>query len=166
MPITFVFMATEIERKFLVKKGLWANLEKPQGHYLQQSYLLNTPEKTIRVRQTDTQGFITIKGATQGIRRSEYEFEIPWAEAGELLAEFGSDKIEKMRYEIPYAGHVFEVDEFMGRHAGVVVAELELPDESTPFEKPDWLGLEVSDDVRYFNAIMIRSDWVMPLDVE
>lgn len=166
MPITFVFMATEIERKFLVKKGVWENVEKPQGHYLQQSYLLNTPEKTIRVRQTDTYGFITIKGATHGIRRSEYEFEIPWAEAGELLAEFCSDKIEKTRYKIPFGGHVFEVDEFRGRHAGLVVAELELPDENTVFEKPDWLGREVSDDVRYFNAVMIQADWVMPLEAE
>ena len=159
-------MATEIERKFLVKKWLWEKLEKPQGHYYQQSYLLNTPEKTIRVRQTDTQGFITIKGATQGIRRSEYEFEIPWAEAGELLAEFCSEKIEKTRYKIPFGGHVFEVDEFMGRHAGVVLAELELPDERTAFEKPEWLGHEVSDDVRYYNAVMIRSDWEMPSEAE
>ncbi|MBU3677779.1 MAG: CYTH domain-containing protein [Chitinophagaceae bacterium] len=159
-------MAVEIERKFLVKKSTWDALPKPSGHYYQQAYLLNTPEKTIRVRQTDTQGFITIKGATQGIRRSEYEFEIPWTEAGQILDEFCSEKIEKMRYKIPFGGHIFEVDEFMGRHAGVVVAEVELIDESTEFEKPAWLGREVSDYVRYFNAVMIRSDWVMPSDVE
>lgn len=164
--INFVGMAKEIERKFLVKKSVWKALEKPLGHYYKQSYLMNTPEKTIRVRVTDTQGFLTIKGATTGIVRSEFEYIIPREEALELIAEYCTDLIEKIRFKIPFGGHVFEVDEFMGRHAGLVLAELELPSEDTLFERPNWLGDEVSTDTRYYNAVMIREDWVMPKEAE
>ena len=155
-------MPNEIERKFLVIPERWHSLEKPQPQLLHQGYLLNTKQKTIRVRQTNTQGFITIKGPTQGITRHEFEYEIPWQEAGELLVQFCDVSIKKNRYKIQHQQHGWDVDCFLDANNGLIVAEIELSSETEPFEKPDWLGEEVSHDPRYYNANLINhpfSEW-------
>lgn len=145
-------MAIEIERKFLVNKKLWDLTVKPAGVQLKQTYLLTNPDKTIRVRAYGTKGFITIKGKTKGISRAEYEYEIPLADAQELIAQYGTIKIEKTRYRVEVGKHIWDVDVFEGDNEGLLLAEVELTSESEVFEKPSWLGEEISDDVRYYNA--------------
>lgn len=146
----------EIERKFLVDKVLWALQAKPAGQKIIQAYLVNTPEKTIRVRTKGAKGFLTIKGPTIGISRAEYEYEIPVYEAEELIQQFAVQYIEKMRYEITVGKHVWEVDEFYGKHAGLMLAEIELTAEDELFERPEWVTIEVSEDVNYFNSNLIQ----------
>jgi adenylate cyclase len=146
----------EIERKFLVDKVLWALQAKPAGQKIIQAYLVNTPEKTIRVRTKGAKGFLTIKGPTIGISRAEYEYEIPVHEAEELIQQFAVQYIEKMRYEINVGKHVWEVDEFYGKHAGLMLAEIELTAEDELFERPEWVTIEVSEDVNYFNSNLIQ----------
>lgn len=146
----------EIERKFLVDKVLWAHQAKPEGQKIKQAYLLNSPEKTIRVRTKGTKGFLTIKGPTLGISRAEYEYEIPVYEAEELIQQFAVKYIEKTRYEITVGKHIWEVDEFGGKLAGLMLAEIELAAEDELFERPEWVTLEVSEDVNYFNSNLIN----------
>jgi CYTH domain-containing protein len=146
----------EIERKFLVDKVLWALQAKPAGQKIIQAYLVNTPEKTIRVRTKGAKGFLTIKGPTIGISRAEYEYEIPIHEAEELIQQFAVQSIEKVRYEITVGKHVWEVDEFHGKHAGLMLAEIELSAEDEAFERPEWVTLEVSHDAAYFNSNLIK----------
>ena len=146
----------EIERKFLVDKVLWALQAKPAGQKIIQAYLVNTPEKTIRVRTKGAKGFLTIKGPTIGISRAEYEYEIPVHEAEELIQQFAVQYIEKMRYEINVGKHVWEVDEFGGKLAGLMLAEIELTAEDELFERPEWVTIEVSEDVNYFNSNLIQ----------
>ena len=146
----------EIERKFLVDKVLWALQAKPAGQKIIQAYLVNTPEKTIRVRTKGAKGFLTIKGPTIGISRAEYEYEIPVHEAEELIQQFAVKYIEKTRYEINVGKHVWEVDEFYGKHAGLMLAEIELTAEDELFERPEWVTIEVSEDVNYFNSNLIQ----------
>lgn len=146
----------EIERKFLVDKVLWALQAKPAGQKIIQAYLVNTPEKTIRVRTKGTKGYLTIKGTTVGISRAEYEYEIPVHEAEELIQQFAMKCIEKVRYEITVGKHVWEVDEFYGKLAGLMLAEIELSAEDEAFERPEWVTLEVSEDVNYFNSNLIN----------
>ncbi len=146
----------EIERKFLVDKVHWALQAKPEGQKIKQAYLVNSPEKTIRVRTKGTKGFLTIKGPTVGISRAEYEYEIPVYEAEELIQQFAVKYIEKTRYEITVGKHKWEVDEFGGKLAGLMLAEIELAAEDELFERPEWVTLEVSEDVNYYNSNLIN----------
>jgi adenylate cyclase len=145
----------EIERKFLVNESLWAQLNKPSPKRIQQAYLSNDSNCTVRVRTKGTKGFLTIKGKSVGISRSEYEYEIPLNDAEKMIAEFCAKVLSKDRYEIQVGKHVWEVDVFDGKLAPLIVAEIELGSEDEIFDLPDWLGKEVSDDVEYFNSRLI-----------
>ncbi|MFO0495752.1 MAG: CYTH domain-containing protein [Flavobacteriia bacterium] len=146
----------EIERKFLVKEQLWEAIEKPSPSRIVQAYLLNSPEKTVRIRIKGTKGFLTIKGPTQGISRAEFEYEIPLKDADELISTFAEKVIEKFRYEISFKNHLWEVDVFTGKLEGLYLAEIELNSEDEHFELPDWVGEEVSTDPNYYNSNLIN----------
>jgi len=145
-------MPIEIERKFLVDHAKWQQLQKPQGEVFKQGYILSEEKRTVRIRLTDVSAYITLKGGSTGISRSEYEYNIPIEEGNEILRDFATSSIEKRRYNIDFAGHLWEVDVFSGDNEGLVVAEIELGSEDEIFEKPDWIGHEVSHDARYTNA--------------
>lgn len=154
-------MAKEIERKFLVKGGDWK--KGTVGVLCRQGYLSIDPERTVRVRCMEGKGFLTIKGAGQGIVRPEFEYLIPAGDAEIMLEEIClKPLIVKRRYRIPFGGHIFEVDEFLAENEGLVVAEVELNDENDRVELPAWIGEEVSNDPRYFNASLLGGpfcDW-------
>ena len=145
-------MAQEIERKFLVDQKQWNQQVKPVGELYRQGYLLTDQHKTIRVRQTPTQGFLTIKGISIGATRAEYDYEIPLKEATELLDNFASSELSKIRYTLNFKGKIWEVDEFLGDNAGLWVAEIELNSEDETFELPPWVGKEVTSEPIYYNA--------------
>ena len=145
-------MGIEIERKFLVKKEKWNELEKPRGENFRQGYLLTDPKKTIRVRQTSDKGFLTIKGISVGATRAEYEYEIPFEEAQELLDQFAVSELSKIRYKISVDHHIWEVDVFLGENEGLIVAEIELKTEDESFKIPDWIAQEVTAEEKYFNS--------------
>ena len=149
-------MAQEIERKFLVKGNFKPEVFKSTR--IMQGYLSSVPERTVRVRINGEQGFITIKGKGNhsGIRRYEWEKEIPLNEAEELMKLCEPGVIDKTRYLIRSGNHVFEVDEFYGENEGLVVAEVELASENEPFEKPDFIGQEVTGDIRYYNSQLMK----------
>lgn len=155
-------MATEIERKFLIKNDSWQQ-HADAGVSMRQGYLAGSEKSSVRVRIEDQQANINIKGATLGIRRQEFEYPIPLAEAEELLETLcNRPLIEKIRYHVDHAGHQWEVDVFSGDNEGLVVAEIELSDEAESFEVPDWAGDEVSDDPRYYNVSLVKfpyKDW-------
>jgi adenylate cyclase len=147
-------MAQEIERKFLVKGDSWRRAG--HGKRYRQGYLSTVKERTVRVRTAGDQGFITVKGITVGATRSEYEYEIPLADANEMLDRLCERPlIEKTRYRIPHDGLTWEVDEFEGENRGLITAEVELHDERQAVSIPDWVGEEVSKDPRYFNANLV-----------
>ncbi|MFH6991430.1 CYTH domain-containing protein [Flavobacterium sp. FlaQc-48] len=148
----------EIERKFLVKSDDFKKQAFTQNN-IAQGYLSAVPERTVRVRIKGKKGFITIKGIGQqgGMSRFEWENEIPLDEAQELLKLCEKGKIEKTRFEIKSGKHIFEVDEFYGENEGLVMAEIELESETEPFEKPEWLGEEVTNDPRYYNAYLSKN---------
>ncbi|MDQ8013453.1 MAG: CYTH domain-containing protein [Flavobacterium nitrogenifigens] len=153
----------EIERKFLVKSDAYKNQAFTQNK-IAQGYLSSAPERTVRVRIKGHKGFITIKGIIHGggMSRFEWENEIPLDEAQELLKLCEKGKIEKTRYEIQSGEHIYEVDEFYGENEGLVMAEIELNSEDEVFEKPEWLGEEVTNDERYYNAYLSKNpykDW-------
>lgn len=153
-------MATETERKFLLKDDSWK--EGATGTAYKQGYLTSTKERTVRIRIAGTKGLITIKGpAMEGsLTRPEYEYEIPLTDAQELfdtLCEPG--KIEKTRHKIPFEGHVWEVDVFHGANEGLVMSEVELQDEHENVILPPWIGQEVSDDPRYFNGRLAKEPY-------
>lgn len=145
-------MAVEIERKYLVKKDKWEQVDKGTGNRFSQGYILTDPEKTVRVRLTESEAFITIKGKTTGASRAEYEYTIPVQDAEELLSGFCSTVISKIRYKIQHEDHMWEVDEFSGDNAGLIIAEIELTSEGERFELPEWVGEEVTEDRRYYNS--------------
>jgi len=145
-------MAKEIERKYLIDLKKWKEIEKPIAHHYRQGYLTIDPQKTIRVRLTETSGFLTIKGITTGASRLEYEYEIPASEAKELLDNFSISELSKIRYKIEFKNKVWEVDEFLGDNAGLFVAEIELTDENEVFELPEWVTREVTGEEKYYNA--------------
>lgn len=147
-------MAIEIERKFLVRGDAWRDA--PPVFY-SQGYLNRDKARTVRVRIAGEEAFLTIKGASVGARRAEFEYPIPVWDARELLAMCEQPLIEKNRRKLLHEGFVWEVDEFLGENFGLVVAEIELPSEDTAFAKPDWLGAEVTDDARYFNSNLSRT---------
>lgn len=148
-------MGIEIERKFLVRGDDWKRQGK--GALLRQGYLSSDPERIVRVRIEGEQATLTIKGLAVGATRGEWEYPLPLAEAQVLLDRLCERPlIEKYRYRIEHQGMTWEVDEFLGENAGLVVAEIELASEEQPFAKPDWLGDEVTHDARYANASLIR----------
>jgi len=147
-------MAREIERKFLVRGTEWRG-QGPGTRY-RQGYLSTDAERTVRVRTAGGRGFITVKGLTEGTARPEYEYEIPLADADELLDRLClRPLVEKTRYRIPAGDVVWEVDEFDGANRGLVVAEVELRAEDQIVPLPDWIGAEVSGDPRYYNANLV-----------
>ena len=152
-------MANEVERKFLVK-GEFAPFAHKKTRIIQ-GYLSSVPERTVRVRVKGDKGFITIKGigTVSGASRYEWEKEIPVSEAEELLKICEPGVIDKCRYQITTGAHTFEVDEFYGENQGLVVAEVELAAEDEPFEKPAWLGEEVTGDVRYYNSMLMKTPY-------
>lgn len=140
----------EIERKFLVQGDGWR--KGIHGELYRQGYLSSDPRCGIRVRIVGDRAWLTIKGAAEGIARPEFEYPIPLEDAAEILALCGQALVEKVRYKIPFAGLVWEVDEFCGANAGLIMAEVELESEAQEFERPSWAGREVSHDHRYDNA--------------
>ena len=150
-------MATEIERKFLMKSDAWR--EGPPGVKICQGYLARDRERAVRVRLMGAEAFLTVKGAGEGITRSEFEYPVPLADAQEMLTLCLPSPVEKVRHERHHAGSLWEVDEFLGDNAGLVVAEIELDAEHSDFEKPDWLGEEVTHDPRYLNACLAEHPW-------
>lgn len=144
----------EIERKFLVKGNFYPFAVKKDT--IVQAYLTTSPECTVRVRIKEDTAFLTIKGASNanGFSRLEFEYPIPVADAQAMLVLTQPVAIEKERYYVPFGKHTFEVDVFHGVHEGLMIAELELQSENEAFEKPDWLGEEVTGDERYYNAYL------------
>ncbi|MBL7869504.1 MAG: CYTH domain-containing protein [Flavobacterium lindanitolerans] len=145
----------EIERKFLVNSDQFKTLAFAKNH-IAQGYLNSHPERTVRIRIKGESGFLTIKGKgnESGVSRFEWETEIPLVEARHLIQLCEKGVIDKIRYEVRSGNHVFEVDEFFGDNEGLVIAEVELKSEDETFEKPDWLGSEVTNDERYYNAFL------------
>ncbi|HNR35371.1 MAG TPA: CYTH domain-containing protein [Candidatus Hydrogenedentes bacterium] len=149
-------MGIEIERKFLVRDESWRN-EADAGIVCVQGYLCVGPPVAVRVRIMGVSANINIKKSTLIIQRDEFEYPIPLDDAKELLAGLCDGyPVEKTRYRLPYGGYTWEIDEFAGVNAGLVVAEIELPREDAPFERPPWLGAEVSADPRYLNSSLSR----------
>jgi adenylate cyclase len=147
-------MGTEIERKFLVVGDEWRSLA--QAMHYRQGYLSSVKERTVRVRRTGNKGTLTVKGVSVRATRNEYEYEIPPADADEMIDRLCEKPIvEKNRYRIPVGEVTWEVDEFLGINEGLVVAEVELHSEDQPFDKPDWIGEEVTGDPKYFNANLV-----------
>lgn len=151
-------MSVEIERKFLVRGDAWKSLA--QGAALRQGYLSSHPERIVRVRIEGDAAMLTIKGRTVGATRGEWEYPLPLEDAQRFLDELCEKPIiDKVRYRIPYQGMIWEVDEFAGENTGLVVAEIELSAEDQVFAKPEWVGEEVTHDVRYFNANLLRKPY-------
>jgi adenylate cyclase len=149
-------MAREIEHKYLVKLDAWK--PKGAGVLTRQGYLSSVAERVVRVRIAAAKGFLTIKGPTIGVARTEYEYEIPLADAASLLDELCERPlIEKTRFKEELGAHTWEIDQFHGDNEGLVVAEIEVKSEAETFELPPWAGEEVSDDPRYFNSNLVRA---------
>ncbi|HPB24908.1 MAG TPA: CYTH domain-containing protein, partial [Bacteroidales bacterium] len=119
-----------------------------------QVYLLTEPEISIRIRTKDNEGFITIKGRSQGPVRSEYEYPIPIEDANELIEKYSATLIEKKRHIVYYKNKKWEVDEFLGTNSGLILCEIELESEDQQYEKPEWIDKEVTDDMRYYNSVL------------
>lgn len=144
-------MALEIERKFLVVGDGWHAAARASEQFAQ-GYLNDHGRASVRVRIEGEAANLNIKAARVGTSRAEYEYPIPLAEAREMLDHLTlTPPVEKTRYWIEHAGHIWEVDEFAGANAPLIVAEIELGAADEPFERPDWLGAEITDDRRYYN---------------
>lgn len=144
-------MPFEIEHKFLVKSTIYRSLAEPVSY--RQGYLAILPGKVVRIRTAGGRGYLTIKVTVSTLTRKEYEYEIPFTDAQEMLSGMCiGTVIEKVRYRIPYEGFIWEVDEFLGENAGLVVAEIEVSREEEIFMKPGWVGEEVTNDPRYLNS--------------
>ena len=150
-------MAQEIERKFLVTKAFKAQAYAESR--IKQGYISSAAGRTVRVRIRDNKGYLTIKGAsnTEGTSRYEWEKELSLVEAEELMKLCEPGIIDKTRYLVRSGAHVFEVDEFYGENAGLVMAEVELASENEAFVKPDFIGEEVTGDVRYYNSQLMKN---------
>ena len=146
-------MAHEIERKFLVKEGIW---REAAAQIYRQGYLSTVKERTVRVRTINDKGYLTVKGISVGASRLEFEYEIPVADADEMLDNLCEKPlIEKRRYKLDDGGLTWEIDVFFGDNEGLIVAEVELESEGQAFHKPDWVDEEVTSDPRYYNANLI-----------
>lgn len=154
-------MPKEIERKFLVTNDSWRQSAK--GVFYRQGYFPTEDTTTIRVRTAGEKGYLTIKGKRVSAVRSEYEYEIPFKEAQEMLTHLcRKPLIEKTRFKLEFEKHVWEIDEFGGENQGLILAEVELSDEDEDIRFPDWTGEEVTDDPRYYNAYLVDhpfSEW-------
>ena len=151
-------MGEEIERKFLVSGEAWR--ETAEGTRYRQGFLSTELERTVRVRVAGTRGSITVKGKSVGARRAEFEYEIPVADAERMLDTLCKRPlIEKVRYTLAIDAHTWEIDVFEGDNAGLVVAEIELRREDEAFERPEWVGDEVTDDPRYFNSNLVANPY-------
>ncbi|MEB3212104.1 MAG: CYTH domain-containing protein [Leptolyngbyaceae bacterium] len=158
-------MGVEIERKFLVVGESWRSHAIGRGY--RQGYIQTTGLTTVRIRTVGDQGFITIKGPTQGISRPEFEYPIPVADAEEMLDTLcDRPLIEKTRYVVEENGLKWEIDEFHGENQGLILAEVELTDAAQVIRKPDWLGDEVSGDSRYFNSNLAQMPFTHWLESE
>jgi adenylate cyclase len=155
-------VATEIERKFLVQDDSWRDLSTNSKRIIQ-GYLANTERGSIRIRVAGEDASLNIKSMTLGVTRSEYDYTIPADDARAMLETLCIQPlIEKTRYYVKHGGHTWEIDDFAGANAGLVVAELELQSHDEAFERPPWLGKEVSDDPRYYNVCLTEhpySSW-------
>ena len=147
-------MPIEIERKFLVRKDFWYAIQKPEGEEILQGYLVSEPALTIRIRITDKNCFLTIKGPSKNASREEFEYPVPCKDAREIFDLFAKNKIEKTRYRLQVEGKTWEVDEFFGDNEGLIVAEIELEKEDEIFNQPQWLGEEITVDERYKNSTL------------
>lgn len=154
-------MAKEIERKFLVKGDSWRELG--VGSVYRQGYIATQTAATVRVRIANNRGYLTIKGPSVNYSRSEFEYEIPVADAEEMLDTLcDRPLIEKVRYKVKWGGLIWEIDEFNGANQGLILAEVELSDEQQQIELPEWIGEEVSSDRKYFNSNLAKfpfSQW-------
>ena len=147
-------MAKEIERKFLVVGDAWRKLA--EGIHYRQGYLNSMKERTVRIRTVGEKAVITVKGPTVGVTRMEFEYPIPYDDCVAMLENLAEKPIiEKKRYKIPMGEFVWEIDEFFGVNEGLIVAEIELKSEDQSFDKPEWIGKEVSGDPRYYNSMLV-----------
>ncbi len=148
----------EIERKFLVKSEEFKERAFAKNE-IAQGYLNSDTERTVRVRIKGTQGFLTIKGKgnESGMTRFEWEKEIPVSEAKMLLELCENGVIRKVRFEVKLGNHIYEIDEFFGENEGLIIAEIELQSEDEAFEKPEWLGEEVTNNVKYYNSYLSKN---------
>lgn len=150
-------MGIEIERKFRVRGDAWRNGESVE---YRQGYLSTEEQRTVRVRTDGDQAWLTIKGITRGASRSEFEYNIPLTDGRQLLDELCTRPlIEKRRYRVTHDGLTWEIDEFFGDNEGLVIAEVELASEDQAFEKPAWVGDEVTGDPRYYNANLVEQPY-------
>lgn len=151
-------MALEIERKFLMKDESWRGLAK--GVHYRQGYLNSSQGATVRVRTIGEQGYLTIKGPSRNGARLEYEYQIPIADATEMLTKLSASPIvEKLRHAISFDGFIWEVDEFLGENAGLIFAEIELDHPEQAFSLPPWIGREVTHDPRFYNSSLARNPY-------
>ena len=150
-------MAQEIERRFHLKNDAWRGLA--EGEWLKQGYLSVEPERTVRVRIKGDQAWLTLKSNISNVSRHEFEYEIPLADADTILSAMCPMVVEKKRHRIQIGPHLWEVDEFFGANAGLVLAEIELGSEDEAYDRPDWLGHEVTEDPRYTNAYLSKHPW-------
>jgi adenylate cyclase len=151
-------MPSEIERKFLVTSDNFKKLAK--GVYIHQGYINNQKERLVRIRIYGDDAYLTIKGIQKGIIRAEYEYKIPVPDALEMLDNLClKPTLQKHRYRIPYDGMTWDVDEFHGENEGLIIAEIELESEDQQFTKPSWVGMEVTDDSRYYNANLAKNPY-------
>ena len=150
-------MGKEIERKFLLESMAWRENASAPRRLLQGYFETGPAGCTLRVRNDDGRGRLTIKGRPTGFARSEFEYEIPPEDVEAMLKEFCFPRVvEKLRYLVEFGGFTWEIDEYLGLNAGLFTAEIELPDENTEFPRPPWLGAEVSGDPRYTNGALSR----------
>lgn len=154
-------MTIEIERRFLLKNDSWRALA-GEPEIMRQGYLSVEKERTIRVRIIGNRAWLTLKGYISDVARSEFEYEIPLPHAEAMMQTMCPFKLEKRRYKINYQGFLFEIDEYFGENAPLIVAELELPDEDAAFAKPEWLGEEITCNGKFTNAHLSKhpySEW-------
>jgi CYTH domain-containing protein len=151
-------MAFEIERKFLVNDNSWKNLQ-PESIEILQGYICSDKQRAVRVRTAGEKAWIGVKSAITDLRRAEFEYQIPLADARELLKICPLPPLEKIRHKLFHAGKLWEIDEYMGVNSGLILAEIELQGEGEEFEKPAWAGREVTHDPRYLSVCLYEKPY-------
>jgi adenylate cyclase len=155
-PFNYLPMGLEIEKKYLLKDDSWKK-QVISGIYYRQGYISSQPGRVVRIRTIEDKAYLTIKGKSIGAVRSEYEYEIPYEEAVEILTQVCEKPIiEKIRYKLMYKDLLWEIDEFEAENKGLVVAEVELEDESQNIDLPPWVGEEVTTQEKYYNASLVK----------
>jgi len=153
-------MGTEIERKFLLQHEGWRQHVKSTTHMIQ-GYLSVNPEATVRIRIAGDSAFLTLKGKRTHFSAAEFEYPVPVEDAREILKHMCvCEPIEKRRHIVEHRGHMWEIDEFLGANVGLYIAEIELESADTPFDRPEWLGKEVSLDQRYSNSSLVQTPYI------